>query len=496
MKTKSFLSSIIAAIAVSILTGCEALNLKPISFITNESFWQTEDDVEGALSGLYVQLRGAAEHDLYILGEARSEILGPGIGGSGGYDIYYYNTLTQANMPISWIRYYQIVNSCNLILKYAQNVTFNSEESKNRILAQVYTMRAYMYYVMTRTWGDLIIHTDPIENTNSEVLYKERRPSSEVFELIKEDIEMALSLYPDNALGEQRAMWSKPAALALKADVYLWSGKRMQGGEEDFKTALEALNAIETDQLELLPNFTDVFSYDNKGNNEILMSVRFQDLESGRNYFQYMWIHSSAVPGDISQEVKDIIYPIGPGQCIILPSEEYRKQYTNDDTRKAGTFLEIYSKDEETGENKFYMAVVLKGKGLVRDGDRLFMDDIILYRYADILLMKAEAKNALGQDPSAEINEVRKRAYQETYENHIFTNGTIEENDAAILKERLLELAFEGKRWWDLVRFDKAFDLVPSLREHKGEDYMTLFPIPLSTLSVEPKVIQNPGWDK
>ena len=123
-------------------------------------------------------------------------------------------------------------------------------------------------------------------------------------------------------------------------------------------------------------------------------------------------------------------------------------------------------------------------------------NNIILYRYADILLMKAEAKNALGQDPSAEINEVRKRAYKDKYEEHIYVNSTKEANDAAILKERLLELAFEGKRWWDLVRFDKAFDLVPSLREHKGEDYMMLFPIPLSTISVEPKVTQNPGWDK
>lgn len=86
-------------------------------------------------------------------GEARSEILTVGIGGYGGYDIYYYNTLTQANMPISWIRYYQIVNSCNLLLKYAPNVTFNNETSRNKMLAQAYTMRAFMYFVMTRTWG-------------------------------------------------------------------------------------------------------------------------------------------------------------------------------------------------------------------------------------------------------------------------------------------------------------------------------------------------------
>ena len=416
MKIRNIINSTIALFMVLTFASCDALDLKPISFITNESFWQTEDDVKGALNGIYVQLRGAAEHDLYILGEARSEILTVGIGGYGGYDIYYYNTLTQANMPISWIRYYQIVNSCNLLLKYAPNVTFNNETSRNKMLAQAYTMRAFMYFVMTRTWGDLIIHTDPIENTNSEVLYKERRPQTEVFQLIKDDLEKALSLYPDDNFGDQRAMWSKPATLALKAEVYLWSGKKMNGGSSDIETALNALNSIKTDKLRLQPDFADVFAYDNKGNDEILMSVRFQDLESGINYFRYMWIHASAVPGDAPQEVKDIVYPIGPGQGIIVASDEYRKQYTEDDTRKNASFLEIYSKDQETGENKFYVSVVLKGKGLVRDGDRIFADDIILYRYADILLMKAEAKNALGQDPSAEINEVRKRAYKDKYE--------------------------------------------------------------------------------
>ena len=167
MKIRNIINSTIALFMVLTFASCDALDLKPISFITNESFWQTEDDVKGALNGIYVQLRGAAEHDLYILGEARSEILTVGIGGYGGYDIYYYNTLTQANMPISWIRYYQIVNSCNLLLKYAPNVTFNNETSRNKMLAQAYTMRAFMYFVMTRTWGDLIIHTDPIENTNT-----------------------------------------------------------------------------------------------------------------------------------------------------------------------------------------------------------------------------------------------------------------------------------------------------------------------------------------
>ncbi|MDP2336058.1 MAG: RagB/SusD family nutrient uptake outer membrane protein, partial [Bacteroidota bacterium] len=121
-------------------------------------------------------------------------------------------------------------------------------------------------------------------------------------------------------------------------------------------------------------------------------------------------------------------------------------------------------------------------------------DDYVIYRYGDILLMKAEAKNALGQDPSADINKVRQRAYGTNYPQFVFVNGTKAQNDDLILKERLLETAFEGHYWWDLLRFGKAFELVPSLQSQVGKDYLLLFPIVQSTLSIEPKVKQNPGY--
>src|SRR5699024_1438747 len=137
---------------------------------------------------------------------------------------------------------------------------------------------------------------------------------------------------------------------------------------------------------------------------------------------------------------------------------------------------------------------VVKFKGTVDGGARLFLDDVILYRYADILLMIAEAKNALGQDPSAEINQVRRRAYGSDYSDHVFVSGSKEANNEAILQERLRELAFEGKRWWDLVRFGKAFELVPSLQDNQGDEYLLLWPIPESTLSHNNKIEQNPGY--
>ena len=108
--------------------------------------------------------------------------------------------------------------------------------------------------------------------------------------------------------------------------------------------------------------------------------------------------------------------------------------------------------------------------------------------------MKAEAENALGQDPSASINKVRLRAYGENFENHIFVNGTKAENDSEILDERLRELFYEGKRWWDLIRFDKVFELVPYFQDHPDEEYKLLWPIGTNILTKEPKVEQNPGW--
>ena len=108
--------------------------------------------------------------------------------------------------------------------------------------------------------------------------------------------------------------------------------------------------------------------------------------------------------------------------------------------------------------------------------------------------MKAEVENALGQDPSAEINMIRQRAYGTNYSTHVFVEGSKDQNDSAILKERLLEFCTEGKRWWDLIRFGQAFNLVPSLKGRGSDTYLLLFPIGQTIISLEPLVTENPGW--
>lgn len=492
MKMKNKFLACLSLFAISFGISCQkTLELKPTSVITTASFWHTEDDATGALFGMYVYLRSTSQ-DLFMEGEERSEAYEGGTNGGGTFSLFNNAMTPDAPVVGSWQGYYTVISAANSLIKYVPKISFKSEARKKSILAQAYTTRAFIYFAMVRTWGDLVLRTDPTESTDPKITQKERSPTADVFKLIKEDLDSAISLYPDNNFAAGRDVWSKPAANALKAEVYLWTGKRLNGGSSDFNTALAACNEVQNADVTLLPNFADIFDYNNKGNKEFIMTIRFNELEAS-NFYWHMWIIGSAVPNNISQEAKNILLPVGNGQGLNVLTALVRNQFTKDDTRRKTTFYEIYTFDQQ-GDSTYFQNVLLKGKGLVTGGTRVFSSDMILYRYADVLLMKAEAENALGLDPTGEINQVRMRAYKSDYPSHVFVTGTKEYNDEMILKERLLELLNEGKRWWDLVRFDKAFDLVPALNNRQGKNYLLLFPIPTSTLSLETKIKQNPGY--
>ncbi|RQP10309.1 MAG: RagB/SusD family nutrient uptake outer membrane protein [Parapedobacter sp.] len=487
------------------LTSCsDTLRLEPKSVITVKSFWKTENDVKGALNGMYSDFRNANKM-MFQLGEGRSEVLGLGIAGSGGYDLFYNNTLNPNNLDaqgnyssgLDWRVFYTIVNSSNLLIKYVPSINFASEEEKNRVLAEAYTMRAFIYFLMAKTWGDLPLRTDPIEGYDANTVNVARSPVNEIFSLIKSDIEQAMQLYPDNQILSGRYRWSKVSANALKADVYLWTGKLLGGGQQDFETALAACNEVAAGDTDLLENFNDIFRYDNKGNREVLMSIRFQLLEETPvfSYFRDMYMFGGLMPSGVSEYTRNFIGTnTGGGHSVWAPTELVRNQFNTKDSRRLGTFYEIYNHLD--GDSTYFTAVVMKGTGAVNSGNvREYVSDIIVYRFAEVLLMKAEAKNALGMDPSPELNQLRARAFGEDFPEFAFRNADQLKNDEFIISERLLELMCEGKRWWDLIRFRKAFELVPSLQGKEAQQHLLLFPIPTKTLSLEPLVVQNPGWE-
>jgi starch-binding outer membrane protein, SusD/RagB family len=467
----------------------KTLDVKPTSVITSSTFWKTESDAEGGLSGMYVYLRQQAALNLFIWGEARSGDLEWGqVSGTLDYDFFYNNTLNSANSGPDWLGLYTCINAANLIIKYVPGISFQSSDLKNNIIAQAYTMRAYIYYVLARTWGGVPLRLEPIEGYSAKTTQIPKASVEDVFNSIKQDLRKALQLYPDNTFPQGRNEWSKAATYALKADVYLWTGKLMNGGTADFDSSLAACNEVGKANVSLLPHFGDLFNYSNKGNKEVLMAVGFKALEpgDGNNFFDNMY--SGPTPTTVDPVTGEIITMFQGGGVVWTITQAVINQFSMDDSRRDATFL-ILPQTPVTSP-----PLIVKGRGVLINGVRYYDSDYTLYRYADVLLLKAEAENALGMDPSTEINLIRQRAYGTNYNSHIFVSGSKEYNDQMILQERLLELAYEGKRWWDLVRFGKVFDLVPSLHNRASDKYLLLWPIPLTTLSLEPQVTQNPGW--
>lgn len=472
----------------------KTLNITPISTITSTNFWKTEDDATGALNGMYAAFRdGVAAKNLFMWGEARSQDMEQSVGNDFTDLPIFTNTLNSTKAGPDWSSLYKVVNDANLLLKNVSTIPFKLQDDKDRILAEAYTMRAFCYFVMARTWGAVPLVTNPTEGYDPSIIYKERSSVQDVFTLIKKDIDSALTLYPDNNFPAGRDMWCKPAAEALKGDVYLWTGKVLNGGDTDFRIALNALDAVDSSDVSLLPNFSNIFSYDNKGNNEIIMASHFELNEANQTFM--VNLGSGKFPPNVSPESVAALGGGVSGEDYWTLTDNTLNKFSNDDQRKNASFVEIYTKDPSTGQyTDLYTVAEHKFPGIVNGGEREFLDDVIIYRYGGVLLLKAEAENALGMDPSAAINEVRERAYGSNFVRHIFVPGSQAFNDSVILNERLLELLYEGKRWWDLIRFHQVFEQVPYFEAHPNDKYMLLWPLSLNILSLEPKATQNPGY--
>ena len=123
------------------------------------------------------------------------------------------------------------------------------------------------------------------------------------------------------------------------------------------------------------------------------------------SYFRDLYMYAGLMPAGATQETRDFIGSnTGGGFPVWQITELVKDQFSPEDKRRNATFYEIYD-HQESGDSLLYVTISLKGTGAINSGGvREYVSDIIVYRYAEVLLMKAEAKNALGQDPSTEIN--------------------------------------------------------------------------------------------
>ncbi len=499
---------LILTTSVFLLSGCTDLDVNPTSQITDKNYWQTDEHFDAFMYGMHTRFRSHSWSFL-LLGEGRSDIFGDqpfGGEASEGMERFPYNTITYEYPGISnYGEFYTNINQINLFIKKLKDSNVVLPEDKSYYLGQAYAMRAYYFFHIIRTWGDAVYTEEPSESFEIGKLDKAATPASEIMANIKSDLEQSIIHFGSNySMREQKSMWSKPASLMLKAEIYLWSSRQLNGGQNDAKTAKDALLDIQTNvtDLGLTDNFSEIFDYSKKGNKEIILAIRNKLNEKNLHEGRYS---SNLLPGalyirnyyDENGSPIDIVAENNYGSMRLQIKTDNYLRFNDKDSRKRTTMKAVYSYIEKEGNTELKLVGTYPKKypGTMNGSVRVAADDYPVYRYAELLLMLAEAKAILGEDPSNEINLIRKRAFGNNYDESVaYPNQPHDANvNDAILEERFLEFILEGKRWYDLRRFGNEYVFKYTLADPQ-HPLRLLWPIDVTTLNRNQDLNQTPGY--
>ncbi len=491
-------------IGLSVFTACEdKLNQAPISSLGSNGFYQTQEDFQKALNGSYSQLRQYPINH-FELSEVRSDnIYSPGVGGVRDYNLinnFNRNLSTTSLISSTWNGYYNGIMRANTVLDNLNAETILDETVRLQFEAESKFLRALFYFDLVRFFGKVPLFDRIV--TPLEALEIPRSSVEEVYSLIIADLNFAISHLPASYSGQNNVgKATSHAARAMLAKVYLTRsgpqlhphGPTLDSGE--WREALNLLNeVIESGQYALLDSYPSIFSYDNENNGEIVFDVQFTSggLGVGGEYVQYHYPEVYARANGI---------PFSGGTFPDAPktvSEDLMDSYEPEDIRDDYS-VQVGFRDQNgnPSSDRFIKKYLdLNHLGIDRFDFEL---NFPVIRYADILLMKAEALYHID-GPSQEIdrivNQIRQRAGLTEA-----LNGVDYER---IMEERRREFIGEGLRWHDLVRSGKALDVMATWKNKEDQankmsaDFSVndlIYAIPQNQLDVKQGLYdQNPGY--
>lgn len=386
-----------------------------------------------------------------------------------------------------WEAHYQMINRANQAMKYIPELDEVDSELKDRMVGEAKFLRALGYFNLVRMFGDIpLIDHIPEEDEETNVTIT-RAPISEIYGLIIQDLEEAVealpsrTAYDDNELGRA----AKGSAYGLLSKVYLYL--------EDWENAEK--NASEVENLgdyALLDNYA--YNFRKEGDNSEESVFEVLSIAKEGNPAIYKYSRSQAPRGGNVN-----------GYGFNMPSEDLLNAFNNenDDIRRDAT---IIFRDSELYDGRYVNDKVINPRSNYKAYSSDFTTDyysdrgVKFLRYAEILLIKAEALNELGQVNEAKIyvNMVRNRVNLPD-----ITSSSQDEVRELIWKERRLELAMEHDRWFDLMRINKlkpgyAQENLASAGKDFEEGKHELMPIPSSFIDeVKDRgesIEQNPGY--
>lgn len=478
MKSKIFFGILLAMLSQSC---SKFLDENPDNFISPVNFYKTEADAVAAVNAVYDVLSewGAYEREIYLMTELSTDNMD--LNGRNQARLQLDDYVIDPNNNIirdAWQSLFDGVNRANTVIGNVPAAASIPEAVRKRVEAEARFLRAFYYFNLVRLYGDVPLLTSETQSLTG--LDVAREPVAKVYELIVEDLKVAESNLPLSYTGINKGRITQGAAKSLLAKVYLtMAGNPLKDTQKWSLAAAKALEVINSNQYALWDNYADNFAIPLKNGKESVFEGQTQANNAGNDVSR---IYTNFAPS-----------PQNPfGQRAyggFLPTLELYNTYESSDERKELYLTQNYTtpKGVAVKVTRPYINKYVDSNGSENNNSNNWP----YIRYADVLLMYAEAANETGNALEAlkYLNKVRNRAGL----GDVLTTDQAQLRDI-IANERRLELAFEGHRWFDLVRTGKLISTMLAKGKTNIKDYHVLYPIPQRERDVNPKLSQNPGY--
>ncbi|MGE0090702.1 MAG: RagB/SusD family nutrient uptake outer membrane protein [Bacteroidales bacterium] len=468
--------------------------------ITDEDYLKSESDYQTMAVSCYTPLQWL--NQMVVIGDIASD--NSVTGGENASDIVALQqmddyTITTNNSAIAdlWKSAYEGVNRTNYLLRYwdknlaGETISFTG---KDALKGEIYFLRAYYYFSLVRMFGDVVLFTD--RKIGVEDFGKLKiSPKADVYAQIESDLLAAIDVLPPTNVEKGRI--TQYAAQALLGKAYLYENK--------FDEAAKILDYVVKGPFLLVPDFYSMFLTTGENGTESVFEIQYSNSSPYYNWGGYSRgqgnyaVQQNGVRGITGSD--DM--PYAAGWSSNLPTQELASAYAAGDQRKDATILDIEAyKAAHPDYNVKYQVAPYKNTGLYNNKyqpmkghtsgqvELNYDNNQRIIRYADVLLMAAEAINrsTTPDDGIAKgyLNQVRRRAFGDlNHDIDLSGNALLQ----AIWNERRLELAMEGDRFFDLVRTGQAASKITGFVTGKNE----VFPIPQDEIDIA-GLEQNPNW--
>lgn len=475
------------------MTACDSLlDIDPEFTQDAENFFNTEEDFDRAIIGVYDMMQ-PAYLNIWIGEIASDNAIAGGESVNDSRGLHEIENMTHGGVnqelrSVMRVNYTGIARA-NYIFENQDKVDF---EGKDLILAEAKFLRAYFYFNLVNYFGDMPLIVDSRISIN-EIASIPRSPKADIYQQIESDLREAREVLPWNV--DETGRLTKGAAMALLGKTLLYQQKFQEAA-----TVLGEL--IDTNQAgyALFDDYETLFLVQNEQVAEDVFTIQFSGLQGG-DYGCLVCLNGNAAVGFHS--IRQYTGPVyADGNSYNLPTDDLYQAFEEGDIRRDASILDLEAfiaaqpnPDEITyaigggGHTGYY-----NNKYIKREDERGLPDDDLtsplnyrVIRWADVLLMAAEAFQRTGNDERArtELNKVRSRAGVPVI------NSSGEELYEDILEERRFELSGEGLRFFDLVRTGRAAEKISGFVAGQHE----LFPIPQVEIDLAGgNWEQNPGY--